>query len=663
MSSLLNIGLSGVNAAQGHLVTTGHNIANADTDGYHRQRVIQSAQNGQFRGAGFFGNGTRMLTVTRAYDQFLENQVLSAAANKSAYSSYTARITQIDNLLADAAAGLSPALDAFFAGVQEVATSPTSTAARQALLSSAEALASSFHSLDAYLGEIREGVEYDIRGTVEQINMYAKSIADLNQRIVVAQAAGGTKPANDLLDQRWQLIGELNDLVNVSTYVQEDGSMSVSIGSGQTLVQGNTASMLAAVQGKDDPQRSSVVLLAPNGTEIALPERLFTGGQLAGLLEFRSESLDTTQNRLGLIAVSVAAAFNNQHSLGIDLDGALGLDFFSLSQPRVIPSNAVAVSFDFGTDAMADDIASLGELTDNDYELRYDGTDYTVVNLSTRASKTLAQPTDTFEGLRFDLSGATLAAGQTALIQPTRTAARDIAVAISDPRKVAAASPVIGEVPSSNAGNGKVSDIVMENVSGVLTTSPYPWEAVVSFSGGGGSLSLSSTPGGFTLANADGSTPATYNPASDSAGKEFILTGPGGFEFRFTLSGTPQDGDVFNLVPTEKGVADSRNANLLGALQNTKLLFNANGEPTATLGTAYSQLVNKVGNKTHEVRTGEETQTALYNQAVEARDSLSAVNLDEEAADLVRYQQMYQASAQVMSIAQRLFDEIIAIAR
>ncbi|MDR0634737.1 MAG: flagellar hook-associated protein FlgK [Azoarcus sp.] len=657
MSSLLNIGLSGVSAAQGHLVTTSHNIANADTNGYHRQRVIQSAQDGWFSGAGFFGNGVRMAAVTQAYDQFLENQVLSAGTRKSAYSAYAAQISQIDNLLADETAGLGSAMNAFFAGVQEVASNPTSTAARQALLSSAQALTGRFHSLDAYLSEIRDGVEYDIRSVVDQINVYAKDIADLNQRIVVAQAAGAAHPANDLLDQRWQLVSELNDLVGVNTCVQADGTLSVFIGSGQTLVQGNTAATLAAVQGKDDPQSCDIALIAPNGAEIALPERLFTGGKLSGLLEFRRESLDTTQNRLGMIAVSVASAFNNQHKLGVDLEGALGLDFFTLSGPRIIPGDAATVTFDFDAEGTVDDIGNLAQFTDNDYELRYDGLDYTLVNLGTQASKTLSFPDDTFEGLRIDLSASTLAAGETALIQPTRYAARDIAVAIDDPRKVAAGCPVIGDVPVSNAGNGKVSEIVMSDVSGVLGL----WEAALTFNGG--SLSVSSTPGGFTLANADGSTPATYDPAGDAAGKTFIVTAPGGFEFRFTLSGTPQNGDVFNLVPTEAGVADSRNANLLGALQNTKLLFDSGAGPTATLGMAYSQLVNKVGNKTHEVQTGEKTQTALYTQAVESRDSLSAVNLDEEVANLIRYQQAYQASAQVMSIAQRLFDEVISIAR
>lgn len=651
MAGLLNIGLTGVNAAQGQLITTSHNIANANTDGYHRQRVIQSNESPYFSGVGFFGTGTKMTAVTRAYDQFLENQVLSAATRKNEYSTYASQIRQIDNLLADASAGLTPALNEFFAGVQEVAVNPTSTSARQSLLSSAQSLITRFHGLDERLSEIREGVEYDIRATVDQINTYAQSIAELNQRIVVAQAAGTGKPANDLLDQRWQLVTELNELIQVSTKVQDDGTLSVFIGSGQSLVQSNQATKLAAVQGKNDPQRYDVAIVQPYGNPIVIPERLLTGGgQLAGLLAFRSESLDPAQNRIGMLAVSIASAFNNQHKLGIDLEGHLGQQFFALPNPSVIPSGAATVSFDFDTADATDDIANLGLLTDADYEIKFDGTNYTVTNLSTRSVKTLAGPLDSFEGLRFDLSATTMVAGDTALVRPTRTMARDIALAINDPRQIAAGCPVIGDVPTTNVGSGQVSGITMQDVTNLTAQS---WPLSLSFSGN--TLTASA---GFTI------TPATYDPTTQSAGVQFTATGAGGFEFTFTLSGTPQNGDVFDLVLTSQGVADNRNANLLGALQTTKLLFsNGAGSATATLGMGYSQLVNKIGNKTHEMQTNEATQTTLLAQAAETRDALSAVNLDEEAANLIRYQQAYQASGRVMSIAQRLFDEIISIAR
>ncbi|MDR2014114.1 MAG: flagellar hook-associated protein FlgK [Azoarcus sp.] len=657
MAGLLNIGLSGVNAAMGQLITTSHNIANADTPGFHRQRVIQSTLPPYFSGVGFFGTGTQMAAVTRAYDQFLEGQVLSADTRKSEYATYAAQIRQIDNMLADPTVGLSAAMDAFFAEMREIAAGPTNLAARQSLLSTAQALVGRFHTLDEHLTGIREGVEYDIRATVDQINTLANSIAELNLRIVVAQSASSGKPANDLLDQRWQLVNELNKLVQVTAKEQDDGTLSVFIGSGQSLVMGNQATVLGTVQDKNDPQRYGVAIIPRNGSPIVIPERLINGGKLGGLLEFRRESLDTAQNRIGMIAVSLAAAFNNQQKLGVDLGGVPGLDFFKVPDPRIVPGGGAVVSFDFDIDPFADDIQNLGFLTDSDYELKFDGANYVITNLSTRVSKTLTAPVDSFEGLRIDLTGSSLTAGQTALIQPTRYAARDIAMALNDPRQIAAGCPVIGNVPTTNSGTGSISGVVMGNVGD--GTIPSGWGAVLVFNSPN-TLSLDpvlTTPG-FTL------TPTTFNPVTQSSGAQYTLTGPGGLAFTFTLSGIPSDGDTFTLQATEAGVADNRNANLLVALQTAKLLFNgASGAPTATIDGAYSQLVNKVGNKTHEMQVNELTQTALYAQACEARDSLSAVNLDEEAANLVRYQHAYQASGQVMSVAQRLFDEIISIMR
>jgi flagellar hook-associated protein 1 FlgK len=667
MAGLLNIGLSGVNAAMGQLITTSHNIANAGTPGFHRQRVIQTTMAPHFSGVGFFGTGTKMAAVTRAYDQFLEQQVLSTDTRRSEYSTYAAQIRQIDNMLADPTVGLSVAMSAFFAEMREVAANPTDLATRQSLLSNAQALIGRFHTLDSRLTEIREGVEYDIRATVDQINTLANGIAELNQRIVIAQAAGGGKPANDLLDQRWQLVTELNKLVQVTTKEQDDGTLTVLIGSGQSLVMGNTTTKLGTVQDKNDPQRYQVAIIPRHGDPIVIPERLINGGKLAGLLDFRRESLDSTQNRIGMVAVSIAAAINNQQKLGVDLGGALGLDFFKVPDPRVVPSGAAVVSFDFDTDPLADDIQNLGLLTDADYELRVDGTgtNYIITNLNTKNNVTVPMATAgtvLFEGLSIDLSASSLtAAGQTALIQPTRYAARDLALAINDPRQVAAGCPVIGDVPTTNSGTGKVSGITMSNVgNGTFPTANLTFNADTLTVSAGFTL----TPVPQTVPPTPPSTTVPFTPASQSSGAQYLLTEPNGLEYIFTMSGTPANGDTFTLKATEAGVADNRNANLLVALQTAKLLFHgASGVPTVTIDGAYSQLVNKVGNKTHEMQTNEKTQTTLYAQACEARDSLSAVNLDEEAANLVRYQQAYQASGQVMSVAQRLFDEIISIMR
>lgn len=655
MAGLLSIGLTGLNAAQNQLSTASHNITNANTAGFHRQYVVQTTQDPMFTGAGFFGNGTRIASVNRAYDQFLENQVAVADNRRAQYSAYNAQISQINNLLADPSSGLSTAMDGFFSGVQEVAANPTSIAARQALISSGEALVTRFQALDSRLSEIRQGVETEIASTVGLINSYAGAIAEMNQRITIAQSAGAGVPANDLLDQRGQLVAELNQLIRVTTTTQADGSLSVFVGSGQNLVSGNTTSTLAAVPSAEDPTRSSIALVSANGNQIVLPERLLTGGQLAGLLEFRSGSLDATQNRIGLIAATIASAFNEQHKLGVDLDGVLGQDFFRLPTPRMIPSGAADVQLDS---------ANIGALTDSDYQLAYDGTNYTLTNLNSKASVVVgAGATVSFEGLTLTTPAtASLAAGESALIQPTRFMARDIAMGISDTRKVAAGNSVSSNTPTTNAGNGKVSDIVINDVSGMVSapsTTPNFGAITLTFDSATNSFSVNPA-ADFAL------SPASYNPATESVGKTFTLTGttaPALFEFEFTISGSPANGDTFTLQPTEKGVADNRNATLLGALQTAKLLFDSGTGGTATLGTAYSQMVSTIGNQSRTAQVNEATQKALLSQASDARDSLSGVNLDEEAANLVRYQQAYQAAGRVMSIAQRLFDEVLSIGR
>lgn len=661
MAGLLNIGLTGLNAAQIQLNTTSHNIANADTPGYSRQTVVQSTNDPLFTGVGFFGQGTRIAAVTRQYSQFLENQVLSADNRRSEFAAYSLQISQINNLLADPEAGLAPALQGFFAGVQEVASNPTSVAARQALLSNAESLAARFQAMDTRIEEVRRGVEAEIAGSVGLINNYAEQIAEMNGRILIAQSAGTAVPANDLLDQRNQLIAELNQLIKVNTVTESDGSVSVFIGSGQNLVLGQQMNRLAATPDPNDPTRLTVSLVTPGGSSLLLPEKLLTGGNLGGLLAFRRESLDPAQNRLGLIAIGMAEAFNAQHRLGQDLDGALGGDFFRIPGVTVRPAGAVEVGFAAG---------GLGALTGSDYRLDRlsDGT-YDLVRLSDGRRFAGVSDGDTVDGLRFD--ALSLAIGESALIQPTRNAARDISVAITDVRRIAAGNPVTVHSPLTNQGSAVIDEIVMLSAQGAAgnpLAGPLPQFGIqVGFDQSGApdlSLQLTVSPAGTTVTL---SPDVDYSTVTNAAGKVFtatVETAAGErFEYRFRLSGTPVGNDTLAFGNTDKGIADNRNAALLGALQTTRVLFDAGGEPTASLQSAYAQLVSSVGNKTREVQVGERAQETLLRQARDARDALSGVNLDEEAANLIRYQQAYQASGRVMAIAQRLFDELLSIAR
>jgi flagellar hook-associated protein 1 FlgK len=681
MAGMLNIGVTGLNAAQAQLNTTSHNITNAGTTGFHRQSVSQAAVEPLFTGAGFFGQGTKVSSISRSYNQFLEGQVLQADNRRSQYAAYSAQVGQINNLLADSTTGLSPALANFFAGAQEVASNPTSVAARQAMISNAQSLASRFQSLNTRLEEIRDGVEGSIVQTVESINTYARAIAEMNQQIVVAQAGGAGTPANDLLDQRDQLLAELNKLVKISVTQETDGAkangaVSVFIGSGQPLVLRGTVSEFEVIPSAADPQRAAISMKAPGGNTIELAERLLTGGELGGLLEFRSTSLDAAQNELGLIALGITETFNAQHKLGVDLEGVLGGDFFKPLVPTVLPAVAgVSVA-----------IADVSAVQATDYRVAVSGGslrllagDDEVASLSLSPAPTWPVPL-TGGGIAVTLPSAASIPADGLLIRPTRNAARDIAVAISDSRQIAAGSPVSVELSLANQGSAKVSNIDVRNVGNlpgsILGFDPF----TLSFDG----VNLS-VPVGYTIEQltqnpttgvwappaGPPTTSVAFSPSGDSSGVRLrvttaatsTLTPTFPYTFDFQFSGTPVAGDAFEFAPSAAGVADNRNAVALGALQTKKVLLADGGRPTATFQSAYAQTVTTIGNKTREVQVNEAAQDTLLQQATTTRDSLSGVNLDEEAANLVRYQLAYQASARVMTVAQRLFDELINIGR
>ncbi|HQV09304.1 MAG TPA: flagellar basal body rod C-terminal domain-containing protein, partial [Thauera sp.] len=458
--------------------------------------------------------------------------------------------------------------------------------------------------------------------------------------------------ASDLLDQRGQAIAELNTLVKVNAVPQRDGSLSIFIGSGQALVLGANAKQLSMGDTVDEKGRPMMLISGTNGTQTPLAESVITGGELGGLLAVRRDGMEPAQRSLGLIAATIATAFNEQHRLGIDLGGALGDDFFSIGGARVEPAaSEITVKID---------PASLAELTGADYELRKDGDIYTLFDIATGKGEELsvdAEGNAKFAGLSFGGLN-NLAEGEPVFVYPTRYAAGTIGMKISDPRQVAAAAPVLASVAEASKGSLQIQSLLFTD-SGSLVAGEKVDLSTATLTFADGNV--------FTLAGGWTSADLTYNPAESAAtGKELLLTGPDGVKVTLKISGTPAVGAVITLADNEGGIADNRNAALLGALQTDKLMFGAGGSadrPTATLNNAYAQLVAKVGSKTREVQAGERTQGSLLAQATSARDSVSGVNLDEEAANLVRFQQTYQAAGRVMSVAQRLFDEMLAIGR
>ena len=665
-TGIFSVGITGMNAAQIGLLTTEHNITNATTAGYNRQRIGQNAAIALQTGAGFVGQGVNVTTVARVYNDFLQKQITQASTVVSELDTYYSQIKQVDNLVADVNAGLSPALQDFFKGVQQLAGSPASITARQAFVSSAQSLVSRFQSLDARLSEMYTGVNEQLASTVTLINSYGEQIARLNERIAVSQAASG-QPPNDLLDERDQVVAELNKQIRVTTALEGDGSLSIFIGSGQQLVVGQRASSLDVRPSYADPERFTVGLV--NGTAYQeLPETMLSGGNLSGFLRFRNESLDKAVNTLGNVAASLASVFNAQQGLGQDLlgqtTGTPGFAeklflFESTNVPKIIghalnrgtatvsAASVTELSGTRGFDAPGVANGNFStELTGSDYEIRFDGAGgYTIKRLSDKATITPTANADgsvSFDGLRLNIDAAGGVEGDRFLLEPTREISRNFRLnsqVTGDPRLVAAASPVRSDTGINtitglpNSGNALVSaPTVTQGFDLTVLPVTYTYDA------------------GANTINGD-----PYDPA----GTTFTVGG-----VSFTITGRPNDGDTFLVGANTNGVSNSSNAVLMGKLQTQNtMLANPGSGGNASFQGVYAQMVSAIGNTTREVEVTAEAQRTLLEQAEATRNAQSGVNLDEEAANLLRFQYAYQASAKMLEVGTRLFDTVLSIGR
>lgn len=653
MSSLLAIGKTGLFAAQAALSTTGHNITNANVAGFSRQGVVQATNSSLDIGVGFMGTGTQIAQIKRYSDDFLNNQVRTAQATTSGLEAYASQIKQIDNLLADTTSGLSPAMQDFFKGVQDMAANGASVPSRQAMLSSSATLATRFQALDARLGEIRSGVNAEIETSVTAINTYAGQIAKLNEQIGNFATTEQRAP-NDLLDQRDQLVLELNKFVKATVRPGDNNSLTVSIGSGQPLVVGQDAFQLAAVTSPTDMSRLEVGYQTSNKVTI-LPDGALTGGQLGGVLEFRSTTLDTAQSALGKVAIGMAFEFNRQHELGLDQNGKPGQPFFAEAAAFVGKS---IYSSPLSESELTAKVVDPAKLTDNDFEVRFEKGSYNVMRLSDNSKVASVTPDATgaasltYGGVEFSFKKAPRE-GDTFVVRPTVNGAADFKVLANDVSQIAAGAPIATSMPLANTGTGKISEgKVDKNFLGTPPTLP------VTLSYDKDSNALSGFPAGamVTVTDSKGVAGAPI-PAADvkfANGSTYSFNG-----VSVTMTGAPNTGDKFTIAANSGGIGDTRNIAALGQLQ-TKNIFN-NG--TATLQSSYAQMVSTVGNKAREVQVNAAAGNALLQQSHAAALDVSGVNLDEEATNLIKYQQAYQAASKVMQIAGTIFDSLLSIGR
>ena len=678
MADLLNIGLSGLAANKTSLAVTGHNIVNVNTPGFSRQETIQATRTPQFSGAGYIGSGTTLTDVRRIYNEFLNTQVRSSTALNSDTQAYLSQINQLDSLLAGSNTGITPGLQKLFSALQTAAEDPANIPARQLALSEAEGLAKRFNTVFDRLNEQNAFINKQLSAVTDQVNQLATSIAGYNDAIAVA-ASNGQAP-NDLLDAREEAVRKLSEFVGVTVVPQDDSSYNLFIGSGQPLVVGKDAARLEVVPGQSDPLRSEIQFISGNSRQNVTS--LITGGEMGGLLRYREDVLDTSLNAVGRLALSVTDQINRQLGQGLDLNGQFGNNLFrSINDPLLLGQRSLARVGNSDPNANLNvTLTDTTQLTTSDYEVRFtSATEYTIRRLSdgTQFPASPATfdistvPAPEVDGFSLGLASGTFAADDRFLVMPTRNAGRDIRADMKNAEELAFAAPLKAETSPANIGTGKITQpallteidiydqVAQDNLETSLRNAP-PLRIVM---GAGGGATQS-----YDVVDINGNVIDTGSivPGQDNALTISVPANPpavpAAFDYQVTISGRPSAGDNFSVSFNTNGVSDNRNALNLVNLQNKSVIGINPAAPDTTgssFSDAYGDLVERVGTLTSQARVDGEATGAILKQASDNRDSVSGVNLDEEAAKLIQFEQYYQASAQIIQVARNLFDTLI----
>jgi flagellar hook-associated protein 1 FlgK len=624
LSSIFGIDLSALQAFQQAIEVTSNNVANASTPGYDEESINLAAAPPQESGSIAIGAGVVVDGVQRAYSQAAAIQLNTSQSSLGQLNALQNYTSQIDNSFGTTAGGLTSALQSYYSGWSAVADDPTSPSARQALLGDATALATNLNSTSSQLQNLNSDVNTRITADVQQINSISTQISYLNTQITQSTGLGQTP--NQLLDQRDQLVSNLSQIVGVTTTSNSDGSINVYVGNGQPLVLDQSTYALSTVKNTFNAAQLEVASTASNGNSISSS---ITSGDLGGLLAARTQAIDPAINQLGQIATAVAQSANTQQASGLDLKGQLGAALFSVGAPLATASSANTD----GTTASVT-LTGLGSLTSDNYLLSYTGGAYSLTDETTGANVPLtgagtgASPlTASSAGLSIVLSG-TPAAGDQFLIQPTAQAASTIAVALNDPSGLAAAGAIQTSASDSNTGSATIS---------------------------AGTVLDASNPNLLATTTIQFLTPTTY---SINGAGSFAYTSGGNVDdngWQVQITGTPAAGDTFTVQSNASGTGDNTNALAAANQQTAGVLSNG----TLSVSGAVAAMISGAGAQAQQVNTAQTAQTAVNTQAQTNVQSVSGVNLDEEAANLMQWQQAYQASAQALSVANSLFTTML----
>jgi flagellar hook-associated protein 1 FlgK len=663
--SLLNIAVSGLTTSQASIQVASNNIANADDEDYSRQRAEVVTNTELYSGNGYLGTGSSVESINRVVNEFYNAQLIRDTSTFNELDSFVTNIEQLDSLFADEVSGLSSVIDDFFTSIETGAQDPTSITARQLVLSNSESLIERFHTLYERVESQNTAVNDEISALTGQVTALATSIAALNGSIEAKQASGATP--NALLDERDALIRELAVMIDVDTTTDSNGMINVFVGNGQSLVVGSNSAALGVVASSENLGSYDITYIGATGTVQNITNSV-SGGEIGGLLEFKEDVISLAFNSLGRIAIGLSEAINDQNQKGVDLDGDLGglifNDFNStaIAQNRIlIDDNNTGTVVDGGMQAIITDTT---ELTTSDYELTFSGAgglDYEVKRLSDGVvfNGTLTAFTDTisFDGVAVDISAGVPAAGDTFYINPTKNAAIDIELSITRAQDLAYASAINVEADSlGNTGTGIVSNVSVVDVyddtgsllaefSSVASTAELNPPILIRFN--------STTD--YDVINSNTGVAISSGVSFVSGQTNTISVGsPTAYEFE--LSGAPESCDEFTVSYNGTGVSDNSNAVALGDVRLAGIL----GSGDLNLENAYGQFVGIIGAETAQSMISRDAAETLMLSSEASRNSVSGVNLDEEAADLIKYEQLYSASAQVLTVARQLFDTLLA---
>lgn len=650
-SNILALSTRAMLANTAMLQTVSHNISNANTEGYSRQSVQLATEGGQFSGAGFFGRGVRIQDVTRASDQFLTRQANVNLSASSADATRLDKLKQLEKVFQTGEAGIGYSASQMLNSFVDVANQPQDLSARQVALARAQDLVSRINSAGTQLADLQSGVLADMKTTVNEINDFAKQIADINQKIALTRGAG--HDPNDLLDTRDELIKQLNTKIQVSTVASDDGTLSVFMGGGQRLVLGNQAEKLTVEVDNYDATTGRLAMTTPSGNS-RLDPSMITGGSLKGLLQTQDQDIPNARNQLGQMAAALTWRVNQQQSFGLDLGSpaSAGANIFSVGQPAVLPSRFNSSSLTSPPVTLT--VTDGRELQASDYLMEDDpaspGT-YKVTRLSDNTVFSNVTDGTQIDGLTVGITGP-IPAGDKFVLRPVGNAATSMARVLDKPAGIAAAAPVTGTVNAANKGTATVGSL---SVVAQPTTTPYN-DVQIQFTDNVGGYTLTDATAGVSITGTwQAGTPISYN------GWQLSLNGVPAKDDQLQVSATQYPGSNNGNALTMLGIRDEdivgRQRMVNNPLDPTDDVIN----PGASITTAYSQLIGNVGVTVQSATTSADISGKLSSDSETMLQNKTGVNLDEEAAKMIQYQQNYQAAAKILQVAQSTFTTLLGI--